>query len=153
VEFVPQRGTKTNTQLVIRNGLTVLNSTILAENFDVFEKEDVFGVKISIKDSVVKVFMKNSIDNGYSLVAEQALDATPLGFFQIAAFGAFDANLQKGLKSEQMQVGSFSIDNLAIKNNDVGKILKVIDFMSNNACLAEDFIYSNVWDNGDLSLK
>lgn len=150
VEFAPLREDTTNTAVVIKSGLNVLSTTVLAEEYDIFGRDDVYSVKISVKDSVVRVFIKNSTQSGYVLAVEQALSATPLGFFQIAALGAFDSNLQKGLAAEQVKCGSFSIDNLAIKNNDVGKILKVMDYMSSNACVIGDFEYEYEWNDSDL---
>ena len=150
VEFAPLREDTTNTAIVIKSGLNVLSTTVLAEEYDIFGKDDVYSVKISVKDSVIRVFIKNSTQSGYVLAVEQALSATPLGFFQIAALGAFDSNIQKGLAAEQVKVGSFSIDNLAIKNNDVGKILKVMDYMSSNACVVGDFEYEYEWNDSDL---
>ena len=75
---------------------------------------------------------------------------TPLGYFQIAALGAYDSNLQKNLAAEQLNVGSFSLDNLSVKNHDVGRKVTLVQYLSSNAALVEDYEYENTWSDEDL---
>ena len=151
VSFVPDRSAKTDTLVVLSQGLEKVETVKLPEKYDMFEKDGVFGVKIIVRDGSISVLMKTSEEKGYTTVLEHVLGFTPTGYFQIAAFGAFDSNLQKGLAAEQLLVGSFALDNLSVKNNDAGKLLKLVNYLSSNASLATDYAYYvNEWSNDDL---
>lgn len=150
VEFAPKRGVTTSTLLKIKSNGVLISETVLPEQYNMFALDEAFGLKISIKDGVLNVSIKKGEEKGYTLIRNENLGFTPLGYFQIASLGALDSTIQKGLAAEQLCVGSFSVDNLAIKNNDVGKMLKVIDFLSNTASLADDFEYRNEWSDSDL---
>lgn len=150
VEFVPERGLETVTSVVIKSDRDVLTRVVLPEKYNMFVADDVYGMKISVNDGVVKVLLKNSSENGFTEVLNYEIGFTPLGYFEIAALGALDASFQKNLSAEQLSVGSFSIDNLSVVNNDFGKLVKLIDYMSNKESIPTDYEYVNEWDDADL---
>ena len=150
VSFVPERGIHTYTVLVIKNGSEQVFRKILPNKYNMFANDGAYGVKISVRDGTVKVTIKLLSEHGYESVAEHSIGFTPLGYLQISAIGAFDSNLQKNTGVEQLQVGSFAVDNLSIKNNDTGKIVKVVDYLSNTASLVGDYEYENDWSTSDL---
>ena len=150
VKFTPKREAQTKAFLEIMKNEQTICSVELPEKYNMFKTDDVISVKISLFDSVVKVMLKAENEKGYTTVADQNIGFTPLGYFQVAALGAYDSNLQKCLGAEQLLVGSFTLDNLAIKNYDVGKKLKLLEYYSSNSALVGDYVYENDWSDDDL---
>lgn len=150
VEFVPERGLETVTSVVVKSDRDVLARTVLPEKYNMFANESVYSVKISVNDGSLKVCLKNASEIGFTEIIDYEIGYTPLGYFEIAALGAMDAMFQKNIATEQFAVGSFSIDNLSVVNQDYGKMLKLIDYTSNRESIPEDYVYVNEWDDGDL---